>query len=112
MTDKRFGWGLPPGVRVSDIPGNRPEDIEWETIMDQFFDKKRVMDPKRHGIKISEKEYKLMDQLYSTKKWSQVVDDYIVMAIEYGRELVREEAKRDVEIERYYKDHPDEQDYS
>jgi hypothetical protein len=21
---------LPPGVSVSDIPGNRPEDLEWE----------------------------------------------------------------------------------
>ena len=23
-----FGWDLPPGVSVSDIPGNRPEDEE------------------------------------------------------------------------------------
>jgi hypothetical protein len=29
------GFNLPPGVSVSDIPGNRPSDIEEE----QFFDK-------------------------------------------------------------------------
>ena len=26
------GFNLPPGVSVSDIPGNRPEDLYWEWI--------------------------------------------------------------------------------
>jgi hypothetical protein len=25
---------LPPGVEDSDIPGNRPEDIEWEELLE------------------------------------------------------------------------------
>ena len=29
-----FGWDLPPGVRECDIPGNRPEDIEYEKLME------------------------------------------------------------------------------
>ena len=31
------GWNMPPGVNPSDIPGNRPEDIEWEKILDDFY---------------------------------------------------------------------------
>lgn len=34
ISGPNFGWDLPPGVRISDIPGNRPED-EAE---DRFFD--------------------------------------------------------------------------
>lgn len=34
-----FGWDLPPGVRESDIPGNRPQDVayqeEFERLMDE-----------------------------------------------------------------------------
>lgn len=30
------GWNLPPGVSVSDIPGNRPEDEAWERLMDRL----------------------------------------------------------------------------
>jgi len=28
------GW-LPPGVELSDIPGNRPEDVAWEIATEQ-----------------------------------------------------------------------------
>jgi hypothetical protein len=28
---------LPPGCSVSDIPGNRPEDAEWEEMNDCLF---------------------------------------------------------------------------
>jgi hypothetical protein len=30
------GWNLPPGVNVSDIPGNRPEDEIWEKESNKF----------------------------------------------------------------------------
>ena len=30
------GWNLPPGVNVSDIPGNRREDILWEKESEAF----------------------------------------------------------------------------
>ena len=29
------GWNLPPGVNVSDIPGNRPEDIARDNAFDR-----------------------------------------------------------------------------
>lgn len=28
---------LPPGVSDYDIPGNRPEDIEWEKLIDKMM---------------------------------------------------------------------------
>lgn len=39
-----FGWDLPPGVRVSDIPGNRPEDEAWEKITEGFWGGKYCSD--------------------------------------------------------------------
>lgn len=42
MSHSIFGWSLPPGCRVSDIPGNRPQDEEWEAIINGFWDKKRT----------------------------------------------------------------------
>lgn len=30
----KFGWDLPPGCRMSDIPGNRPEDLLAEAQYD------------------------------------------------------------------------------
>lgn len=31
-----FGWDLPPGVSVNDIPGNRAEDIKLDTEYDEL----------------------------------------------------------------------------
>ena len=42
MSRHLFGWDLPPGVSVSDIPGNRPEDEAWENIYENFWDKERL----------------------------------------------------------------------
>ncbi len=33
----KFGWDLPPGCRISDIPGNRPEDQAVEAFYDAFY---------------------------------------------------------------------------
>lgn len=33
------GWNLPPGVNVSDLPGNRPEDIAAEEFWNAFEEK-------------------------------------------------------------------------
>jgi hypothetical protein len=93
MSRSIFGWDLPPGCRVSDIPGNRPEDTRWESIIETFFDKKRLMDKHRVGTSINETEYNLMDELYKDSKYSDVVDLYITMAIEYGMELGEKQAK-------------------
>lgn len=40
MSREIFGWDLPPGVRASDIPGNRPEDEAWERITLGFYEGK------------------------------------------------------------------------
>jgi hypothetical protein len=34
----KFGWDLPPGCSVSDIPGNRPEDLRREALEDKIWD--------------------------------------------------------------------------
>ena len=31
-------WNMPPGVSEADIPGNRPEDIEWDLLFDWLSD--------------------------------------------------------------------------
>lgn len=31
------GFNMPPGCSVNDIPGNRPEDIEQEALMTEFY---------------------------------------------------------------------------
>jgi len=84
---------LPPGCRISDIPGNRPEDEYWESIVENLWDKDRIKN-RKGGIVISEKESKLMDKLYTTK-YSDVVDDYITMAIEYGIDIGTKQAVED-----------------
>lgn len=33
----KFGWDLPPGCRLSDIPGNRPEDEYYEHLADEVY---------------------------------------------------------------------------
>jgi len=90
MSHSVFGRDLPPGCRVSGIPGNRPEDQERKAIYDGFFDKKRLTktkDDRYFSVTITDKEYKLMDELYADNKYSETVDNYIMAAIEYGIEI-------------------------
>ena len=68
---------LPPGCRVNDIPGNRPEDAEWEEITNKFWDGKHVTDKVWHKFTVAKLDDDLLD----------VVDK----AIEYGMELGRNE---------------------
>jgi hypothetical protein len=95
-----FGWDLPPGCRVSEIPGNRPEDEAWEKIYDNFWDKERLT--KTHiGTQITDKEYEQMDRLYKSRL-SEMIDSYIMAAIEYGMEIAQSEARINQEQNRYY----------
>ncbi len=80
-----FGWDLPPGVSINDIPGNRPEDDAWDKIYDNFWDKERLT-KNFIGTRITEKEYEQMDKLYNSKL-SEVIDSYIMAAIEYGIDI-------------------------
>lgn len=90
---------LPPGCRVSDIPGNRPEDEAWERIYDKFWDKERLTTT-HIGIQITEKEYAEMDKLYNGKH-NDVIDQYIMAAIEYGIEVGNRQAE-DYRLENKY----------
>lgn len=100
-----FGWDLPPGCRVSDIPGNRPEDERWEAIIENFFNIKRIRN-RKYGIPIYEKEIRAMSAIYRAKKYQKIqeaVDSYICMAIEYGIDIGNEEAEERINENKYYK---------
>ena len=100
MNRNIFGWDLPPGCKVSDIPGNRPEDEAWENIYNNFWDKERLTTT-HIGIQITEKEYEAMDKLYNSNL-SGMVDNYIMAAIEYGMEVGNKQAE-DIRLEnRFY----------
>jgi hypothetical protein len=47
-----FGWDLPPGVNVGDLPGNRPEDLEEDAFWTEF-DRQR----EKLGLEVSEEHY-------------------------------------------------------
>lgn len=95
MHNRMFGWDLPPGCRLSDIPGNRPEDEAWENIYDNFFNEDRIKN-RKYGIKLSEGTSKLMDELYSDPKYSGAIDEYIQMSIEYGMEIAKKETQENI----------------
>ena len=91
-----FGGGsnLPPGCRVSDIPGNRPEDEMWESIIENFWDKKRIKAMQRRGIIFLTHEQKTtMGRIWrrnAPRKYYAIqdsIDAYITVAITYGIEL-------------------------
>ena len=84
MPDRTFGWGLPPGVRASDIPGNRPEDEEWEKLVEGFY-----------RIALSKDERKALNTL------SHTLESLLEKAIEYGIELGEDRANSE-------EDQPDE----
>lgn len=69
-----FGWDLPPGCRVSDIPGNRPEDERWEAIINGFWNKKR-----------NEAKDKILSD--ADTDLTELIDE----AIEYGMDIANKE---------------------
>lgn len=91
-----FGWDLPPGCRVSDIPGNTPEDEKWEAIYDKFWDKDYLT--KEHiGTRITEDEYSNMDKLWKSNAKTKMelvdlIDKYVTAAIEFGMEIGAKDA--------------------
>jgi len=81
-----FGWDLPPGCSLSDIPGNRPEDEIQETIEEGFWGKKG---------RSEEKELALDNA-------PQVYIDLIDEAIEYGIEVGNKQAVEAEKENKYY----------
>ena len=98
MPHGMFGWELPPGVSVNDIPGNRPEDGEWEAICEKFFDKERLLASRQ----ITEKQHDDMDRLYRESEFAPLVDDYIRAAIQYGLDSGEKQASEAWQQERRY----------
>ena len=45
-----FGWDLPPGCRLSDIPGNRPEDEEIDVTINLTLTKGMISDLVCNGL--------------------------------------------------------------
>ena len=83
MSHGIFGWDLPPGVSVNDIPGNRPEDAEWEQLTANFWNDKQ----------------NVTDETWAKFDKAQLSDDLMTIvdkAIEYGMELGRKENAQDV----------------
>ena len=72
-----FGWNLPPGVSPSDIPGNRPEDAEWEAIYNGFWDK----------------EDRKQEEQLALNDAPAIYIDLIYEAIEYGIGIGNKQAK-------------------
>lgn len=106
MSHSIFGWDLPPGCRVSDIPGNRPEDERWEAIYENFWNKDRLIS-KSFGIQITKEKFEAMDKIWRSnskvnRAFVELMDDYISAAIEYGMEVGVEEKLASREESKYY----------
>ena len=89
-----FGWDLPPGCNLSDIPGNRPEDEKWEAITEGFWTGKHCTDEVYHKFEKAKLDSALID----------IVDK----AIEYGMEIGRKEEHSNQEMELQMKELGDE----
>jgi len=86
MSRGMFGWDLPPGCSVNDIPGNRPEDIAAEEISMGFWE----------GKDRFEKEYcskELWDKIDSVNEASELVERAIQYGIEIGEKRAREDSR-------------------
>jgi len=72
------GYNMPPGYNVNDIPGNRPEDIEQDVLMTEFYE----------GL--SADEVNLINAL-TNEGWMRStkidLENIIWKAIEFGRRL-------------------------
>ena len=67
------GFNMPPGVNVKDIPGNRPEDVEQDVLMTEFYES------------ISADEFKIIQR--------HVPEGIIWKAIEFGRRVDNQKAQ-------------------
>ena len=97
MSHGIFGWDLPPGVSVSDIPGNRPEDAEWEKLEQEFWDNEN---------NCTKEQWNLFEKAQLSDKLMDIVNN----AIEYGMEVARKQDQHHREQnDLYEKEHIEEQ---
>lgn len=92
MSHSIFGWDLPPGCSVSDIPGNRPEDGKLEEIELAFYENTEVNGRKR----FTPEEWKYL----GSKKRTTHLEDIIWKAIEYGMEIGGKGAINEEQLDR------------
>jgi len=82
--NKMFGWDLPPGVRLSDISGNRPSDVAEEAFWEAFAQK--LEDYKITGLELPKPgrsaNFVAFDDLWD----NDVFDKIIVIARDLGYE--------------------------
>jgi len=76
------GYNMPPGCNVNDIPGNRPEDIEQDVLMTEFYE----------GL--SADEVNLINAL-TNEGWMRStkidLENIIWKAIEFGRKIANQQ---------------------
>jgi hypothetical protein len=89
-----FGWDLPPGVSVSDIPGNRPEDGRLEEIEMGFYENKE----ENHRKRFTPEQWKYL----GSKRHTQHLEDIIWKAIEYGMDIAQQECKNDLQANKVW----------
>ena len=98
MPHSIFGWDLPPGCSINDIPGNRPEDCEQEEMELAFYKN----EPDKNGRKrFTDAEWKYLEPKHRTSH----LEDIIWKAIEYGMEVGSEKAQEVADENRGYELH-------
>lgn len=95
---------LPPGVSVSDIPGNRPEDEEYEAFWNSFQKKFDVAHPK-----FVEAAHSIFSHPFSIN--GHELDDIITAMVDLARDMGYEkgydEAMGDYSLVQQYKEERD-----
>lgn len=81
-----FGWDLPPGCRITNIPGNTSEDEKQESIEFGFYENK---EDKFKQKRFTPAEWKYLGSINRTKH----LEDIIWKAIEYGIDVGIQEEK-------------------
>lgn len=87
MSRHPFGWDLPPGVRVSDMPRNRPED---EAIEDGFYQESRF----------TPEQWKFLESKHRLAQ--QHLCDVLRKAIDYGIDIGQKQADVCNQENRFY----------
>jgi hypothetical protein len=93
------GFNLPPGVNVSDIPGNRPEDLEEETFWE-------ALDEKFLEGNFNEETLEKREEVLRLTEDNHFLQEYVNMARDMGYSKGYEEGQHDADMAaRYECDH-------
>jgi hypothetical protein len=92
-----FGWDLPPGCSVSDIPGNRPEDSEMEALEERFY--------KENNTEPEWEEFNALNNKSKNDLLLNIVSKAITFGIEIGNEQARKIAGENAYYEAQERDY-------